>query len=303
MCAVAVVALFSSFTLMSRLGFASSLKLADLAALRFGIAGSLMLPVLLYYGWSGIRWRDAAALAFFGGICFALLAYTGFSLAPAAHGAVLLHGTLPLFTFALAWLTGSTSVGRRRALGVATTFTGILVMALDSLAGSTPHQWLGDGALLLASISWSAYGLLAHRVGLAPAHSASIVAVLSMCCYLPVYWMLPNKSISFAPWRELIVHGVFQGVVIGVLSIFIYSRAVAVLGAVETALFTTAVPGVTVLGAFLFLGESPGILAAAGVLIVTIGMVISVKSQVPVTTDCTTASEQAFPSQSVHADR
>lgn len=275
LCGIAVILLFSGFTLVSRLGFASSLKLMDIAALRFAIGGLLLLPVLLHYGLSGVRWRDAAALAFTGGLGFALFAYTGFSLAPTSHGSVLLHGTLPLFTFALAWLTSSATAGGRRALGLTAILLGILAMAWDSLAGSTLRQLRGDGSLLLASISWSAYGLLARRLGLAPAHSASIVAVLSMCCFLPVYLMLPGKALLFAPWQELVLQGIFQGVLIGAVSIFVYSRAVATLGAVETALFTAAVPCVTTISAVFLLGEVPSAMGLGGVVIVTVGMAIS----------------------------
>lgn len=275
LCGVAVVLLFSSFTLVSRVGFTSSLGLADIAALRFVIAGMLMLPVLLHYGLSGVRWRDAAALAFTGGLGFALCAYTGFSLAPASHGAVLLHGTLPLFTFALAWMSSSATATRRRALGLATILLGVLAMAWDSVAGSTLRQLLGDGSLLLASISWSAYGLLASRRGLAPAHSASIVAVFSMCGFLPIYLLLPEKNFFVAPWQALVLQGVFQGGLIGALSVFVYSRAVATLGAVETALFTAAVPGVTTIAAVFLLGEAPSGMAWGGVVTVTAGMAIS----------------------------
>jgi drug/metabolite transporter (DMT)-like permease len=278
LCGIAVILLFSGFTLVSRLGFASSLKLMDIAALRFGIGGLIMLPVLLHYGFSQVRWRDAAALAFFGGLGFALFAYAGFSLAPASHGAVLLHGTLPLFTFVIAYLTLSEPATGRRAVGLAAILVGILAMAWDSLAGSTTRQLLGDGSLLLASISWSAYGLLARRVGLAPAHLASIVAVLSMVCFLPVYLVLPGKAIFLATWQELALQGVFQGVLIGAVSIFVYSRAVAALGAVETALFTAAVPCVTTIAAVFLLGEVPTLVAIAGVVIVTTGMAISMKS-------------------------
>ena len=86
-CASASVFLFSSFTLASRLGFSSSLTLPDLAALRFGVGGLVLLPVLLRHGFRRVEWRGALALAFFGGVGFALLAYAGFRLAPAAHGA------------------------------------------------------------------------------------------------------------------------------------------------------------------------------------------------------------------------
>jgi drug/metabolite transporter (DMT)-like permease len=281
LCGVVVILLFSGFTLVSRLGFASSLRLADIAALRFVVAGMLMLPVLLHHGLSGVRWRDAAALAFTGGLGFALCAFTGLSLAPASHGAVLLHGTLPLFTFVLAWLTSSATATRRRALGLAAILLGIVSMAWDSVAGSTPRQLLGDGSLLLASISWSAYGLLARRSGLAPAHAVSIVAVFSMCSFLPIYLLLLDKAIFVAPWQELVLQGVFQGGLIGALSGFVYLRAVASLGAVETALFTAAVPCVTTIAAVLLLGEVPSGVAWAGVAVVTVGMAISLNGGNP----------------------
>ena len=281
LCGIVVILLFSSFTLVSRFGFASSLKLADIAALRFTIAGVLMLPVLLHYGLSGTRWRDAAALAFTGGLGFALFAYAGFSLAPASHGAVLLHGTIPLFTFVMGWAATSPAVGIRRAVGLYAIFLGILTMAIESVAYSSQRQLLGDGALLLASVSWSAYGLLVRRIGLAPAHSASIVAVLSMCCFLPVYLVLPGKAILSAPWHDLVLQGVFQGVLIGAIGIFVYSRAVATLGAGETALFTAAVPCVTTIAGMFLLGEAPSGIAWAGVAIVTVGMVISLNGAKP----------------------
>ncbi|WP_341643884.1 DMT family transporter [Thauera sp. SDU_THAU2] len=278
-CGITIIFLFSGFTLVSRLGFATSLQLIDIAALRFLIGGLLLLPVLLRHGFSGIRARDAAALAFFGGLGFALCAYTGFMLAPASHGAVLLHGTIPLFTFLLAWSMSSAKASGRRMIGLFAILLGIAAMAWDSVSASTQRQLLGDGALLLASVCWSAYGVLARRQGLAPAHTASIVAVLSMCCFLPIYLMLPGKSIFLASWQEVLLQAVFQGVLIGAVSIFVYSRAVASLGAVDTALFTAAVPCVTTIAAFFMLGEVPSPLALCGVLIVTAGMAISMKSQ------------------------
>ncbi len=280
LCGIVVIVLFSGFTLVSRLGLSSSLTLPDIAALRFGIAGVLLLPVLLHHGLSGLRWRDAAALAFLGGLGFALLAYAGFSLAPASHGAVLLHGTLPLFTFAWVRLMPSSHAPGAQArggqpIGLALIFMGIAAMAWDSLAAASPSQLLGDGSLLLASMCWSAYGLLARRLGLQPLHAASIVAVLSMACFMPVYLMLPGKALFQAAWGEVVFQGVFQGVLIGAISILVYTRAVALLGAIETAVFTAAVPCVTTIAAVFLLAEVPSAMAWAGVAIVTLGMAIA----------------------------
>ncbi len=74
--------------------------------------------------------------------------------------------------------------------------------------------------------------------------------------------------------HDLVVQAVFQGVLVGAVSIFVYTHAVAALGPGETALFTAAVPAVTTLAAIPLLGEMPHSLAAVGVGVVTLGMVV-----------------------------
>jgi drug/metabolite transporter (DMT)-like permease len=287
-CGIVIVFLFSGFTLVSRMGFASSLKVMDIAALRFATAGIVMLPLLFRDGLKvkkgiGEQTRrispyEAAALALLGGLGFAMLAYTGFSLAPASHAAVLLHGSLPLFSSLLAYALLRASLSLMRKLGLLIIALGIAAMAYDSLINASLQQLLGDAALLSASISWSAYGLLAQKLELRPAHTAAIVAVCSMFFYLPLYLLIPGKAILLASWREILVQALFQGIVIGVLSIYIYSQAIVRLGALETALFTAAVPCVTTLAAVFFLAEVPGLLVMAGVIAVTAGMLIAMKN-------------------------
>jgi drug/metabolite transporter (DMT)-like permease len=290
LCGAISVLLFSSFTLASRLGLSSSLTMSDLMALRFGIGGILLLPVLLRHGLSGVGWRAAGALAASGGLGFALLAYAGFSLAPAAHGAVLLHGTLPLFTFALMRTLSGQRASRRQVIGIVLIGCGIALMARDSLAGASLRQLAGDGLLLLASLSWSSYGILARSLRLPPSLGASIVAALSMCLFLPVYALLPHQSLLLTSARLLLLQAVIQGVLIGAVSILVYTRAVAILGPATTALFTAAVPCITTLAAIPLLSEIPSFTGWAGVGIVTLGMLVAARSRAR----CRQVQEPAF---------
>jgi drug/metabolite transporter (DMT)-like permease len=222
------------------------------------------------------------AIAFLGGVGFALFAYAGLSLAPAAHGAVLLHGTLPLFTFLILKATSKTQAQKHQSLGIALIAAGIGLMAWDSFSGASTSQIIGDGFLLIASICWSGCSVVIRRLGITASHAASVVAVLSMCCFLPVYVALPGKALFTVGLQEVLLQGVFQGVLIGAVSIFIYSRAVASLGAAETALFTTAVPCVTSLAAIPLLSELPSGLVLAGVGVVTVGMIVAIGRAGPI---------------------
>ncbi|TRX76535.1 DMT family transporter [Pseudomonas mangiferae] len=277
-CALLAVALFAGFTLVSRFGLTSTaLTLPGLALLRFGVAGILLFPVVLRRGLGHLRGYQAALLALSGGLGFALLAYAGFRLAPASHGAVLLHGTIPLFTFVLAG--GPVSAARKG--GLALILAGIGAMAWDSLQGATTGQWLGDGALLLAAFSWSAYGLLAQRLKVAPLHAAALVATGSLAGFLPVYAVLPLPDRAAVAWQDVVAQGIFQGLLLGVVSILVYTRAVAILGAHRTALFTAAVPCITTAAALVLLGEHPTRAAWLGVAAVTLGMGVALGGQRP----------------------
>jgi drug/metabolite transporter (DMT)-like permease len=225
-----------------------------------------------------VAWRDAAALALFGGLGFALLAYAGFSLAPAAHGAVLLHGTLPLFTSVILAATAEGRESGHRTIGIVLIALGVVLMAYDSLAVASGRQLLGDALLLLASLFWSSYGVLSRRLGLPPGVGAAIVAVLSLVAFLPVYALLPGKALLVVGTRELLLQATVQGVLIGAVSIFVYTRAVVALGPARTALFASAVPCVTSLAAMPLLSEYPSALALAGVGVVTMGMVATARS-------------------------
>ncbi|HVL76342.1 MAG TPA: EamA family transporter, partial [Noviherbaspirillum sp.] len=149
---LAVIAIFAGFTLASRAGYAGALGPADIIALRFGVGGMILLPLFARHRLAGLSAAQAGALAASGGIGFALVAYNGLALAPASHGAVLMHGTLPLFTFGVISLIAPEHVGIRTWAGLSLIGAGILLMAGDSIAGASPRQLAGDGLLLAGSL-------------------------------------------------------------------------------------------------------------------------------------------------------
>ncbi len=102
-----------------------------------------------------------------------------------------------------------------------------------------------------------------------------------MCGFLPIYALLPGKALLLAGARELLLQALVQGALIGAVSIFVYTRAVATLGAAETALFAAAVPCVTTLAAIPLLSEIPTPASLAGVAVVTAGMLVGLRPARP----------------------
>jgi drug/metabolite transporter (DMT)-like permease len=90
-------------TRWSRLG---TLTPWDLAALRFGVAGPLLLPIVVRHGLghaAGIGWGRAVVLAIVAGAPYTLILYAGLALAPAGHGAVIITGATPVVSTLLVW--------------------------------------------------------------------------------------------------------------------------------------------------------------------------------------------------------
>ncbi|KRE08013.1 hypothetical protein ASE63_22035 [Bosea sp. Root381] len=275
--ACAVVSLFCAFVLISRMGLSTELTLPDIAALRFGVGGLVLSPILIRHGLSGLRPAEAVLLAALGGLGFGLFAYAGFALAPAAHGSILIHGALPLTTALLLKLFCGCGMERSRQVSLGAIPIGVAVVIWDGSRLSAGTVLMGDFCLLAASFCWSGYGLYAKRMGIPAVKAAAIVAGISATLFLPVYAALPGTTLFSAAWPDIALQGFFQGVLIGALSVFIYTRAVALLGAAEIALFTATVPGLTALGGYLLLGEAPSGASLAGLGLVTCGTVLGLR--------------------------
>src|SRR5882757_7016543 len=87
---VAAVTIWSGWIVVARLGLRSSLTPWDIAALRFGVAGLLLLPYVVRKGIAVERlgWIGLAAIVLGGGAPV-LLANAGLLFAPAAHAGAL----------------------------------------------------------------------------------------------------------------------------------------------------------------------------------------------------------------------
>jgi drug/metabolite transporter (DMT)-like permease len=277
-CGLIVVVIWSGFLVLSRHGATGILTPYDLTALRFGVAGLIMLPVLLRNGFGGLKPGQVVVITVTAGPCFALFAYGGFSLAPTAHGAVLIPGVLPLFTAVLAMLVIKETFGPSRKFSLALTLCGIGLMAKESLTFSSSAQGWGDVLFLGASMSWAIFSVFVRAWRIAPLQATAIVTVLSMVGYLPIYVLFLPANLLIAPVGEVFLQGIFQGFLSLIVAMLAFTRTVAALGPAVTTMITAAVPGAAALAAIPLLHEPVSATAGVGIIFVTLGMVGAVVS-------------------------
>src|SRR5262249_47507668 len=101
---LAAVCIWASFIVVSRLGVRTSLTPWDVAAIRFTVAGVLLLPHLARKGLAVDRlgWVGVIAIVTGCGAPMVLLVNAGLLFAPAAHGGALFPGVMPLMVAILA---------------------------------------------------------------------------------------------------------------------------------------------------------------------------------------------------------
>lgn len=269
-----VVVLFAGFVLVSKHGLQTALVPWDLAALRFIVAGLVMLPVALKHGLLGLGPRRGLVLAASGGLGFALCAYWGFNLAPAHHGSALIHGTLPLTTAVTSCALQRAWPARWQVISSVAVTAGAVAIIGTSVNAPDHVPVAGDILLLGASLCWSCFAVLSSRWRLPPVGTAALVAVISAAIYLPIYWTAGLGHLREAALQDIVQQAVFQGLAIGVGSILAYTTAVVCLGRGATALAAASVPVLTAGGATFLLDEHLEPAAVGGLALVTVGIIL-----------------------------
>jgi drug/metabolite transporter (DMT)-like permease len=274
--ATATLVIWTSFVLVSRLGGKSVLTPYDVLALRLITASLILLPLSASLLRSG-EWRDRRlwSLSMIGGLIYGVLVYGGFKYAPAAHGGILLSGMQPFLITAAVWLIAGTRPSRIRSIGLAGIAIGVFCAAVPYFTHWSTDTLLGDALLLLSSVAWALYSVLAKRWGYSPWTLTRAVALGSAIIYLPIYALWLPTQLAAAPLSMIIMQGLFQGIGATILAMIFFLRAVASLGPERTAAFLALVPVAAGVLAVPLLGEPLTGWLMSGLVFVSLGAYIA----------------------------
>ncbi|MDB5591673.1 MAG: hypothetical protein JWR86_2198 [Enterovirga sp.] len=273
---VAMVTFGANFA-VSRYAVQHGLTAYDLVFLRFGIAGSILLPFFLQRGLrdcAGIGWGRGTALALTSGATVTLLMSLGVTYAPAAHGAALGPGTVTVVGVVYATvLAGRLPPGLTR-IGLVLVLAGLLVIAVAGTTASSPDVLLGDGFFFLTGLLWGFYPVLLHRWRVGGMVGAAVCAVLSLV-YVPVYFAFLEPRLLQVPLGVVLVQAVYQGVCNSIIALWLWGHGIKHLGAAGTQLFPPMIPVIGALAAVPILGEWPGPLQSLAIAMIVAGLAFS----------------------------
>jgi drug/metabolite transporter (DMT)-like permease len=305
--AIITIFIWTAFVVVGRASAKMTLAPLDMVFIRLIGASLVVLPWSLYLayrhravdatqhrtssllGLSPLPLRQTLMLGFFGGLLFSPLAYTAFLYAPAAHGAVLMPGTLPLSTALFAMLILNERFTQQRALGLMLIACGGLMVGGASLlkAFDGGDVWKGDVLFICASSTWAMYSVLARKFKVDPVHATIAFTVFAVLCFVPLYGVLvyaqalPFGLVSHltdAPRLEILLQLLMQGVGSGVIGNIGFTLMLKHFGPVRTTMMTALVPSLASLAAVFLLGEPLYWNLIAGLVLALSGVALGVFS-------------------------
>jgi drug/metabolite transporter (DMT)-like permease len=271
-------AIWSGWWTVTRFGVTDGLSAADLAAVRFGIAGLVLLP---------LAWRSRQAvtrvapslllfMALGAGAPYALVAGTGVTLSSAGVGGAITVGLLPVFTLILSMLVLRERATRGMVAGIGCILVGAACVAAG--AWDAEGNRLGLLFFVAGALMWAGYTVSMRRAGLLPQTAASVVCVASLVFYVPV-WALaggPERLLIAVP-GDLLFQVLYQSLLSAIGALYCFGQAVERLGATRASVFAAIVPALSMVIAVALLGESPSAIEIAGAVLLSIGAVVATR--------------------------
>jgi len=273
-------AIWGAYLAMAKAGVSSGLTASDIAVIRYGIAGLIMLPWLVTRDvrtCGGVGWKRGIVLALLVGPLFILIGVGGYRYAPLAHGAVMQPAALTILSIILAAFVLKDRPTFGRLLGIACMLTGLAIIAGPALLHGGSLTPLGDAMFIAAGSMWAVFTLLTKRWNVASVPATAAVSVLSAAVYVPYYYGTEGieRLLAAAP-SMLLAQALVQGVLSGVVAVLAFTKAASLIGTARAAVFPALVPAVAVLFGIPIAGEWPNGLQVAGLGLVSLGLLVAI---------------------------
>jgi drug/metabolite transporter (DMT)-like permease len=281
LCGLAAAAIWASQSAVTRFAVTTSFDPWDVALLRFGLAGLLLAPVAARRGpaLDRLGWLGLAMLIAGAGAPYVLVAADALRLAPAAELSALNPGCIPLFVAALAFAFARETVSAAQRAGLALIVAGAALLiaanAADADPSSTTSRLFGTTLALLAALMWAVFTLVMRRADLDPLHAVALVSTGSLVIYLPIYLAWRGAALMQVALADLAIQATFQGLLVTIVSLLLYGRTLAMLGASGGAAFGALVPALTALVAVPLLGEWPSATDWLAIVLISAGVYLA----------------------------
>jgi drug/metabolite transporter (DMT)-like permease len=209
---VAAVSIWAGWSAITRLAVTTSFDAWDIPALRFGVAGLLLIPIVVRRGLALDRlgWLGLAGLIVGTGAPYALVVAFGLQFAPAYDAGALHPGCMPLFVALISAIVLGEKPSNSQKTGLLVILAGAVVIVGWHGAAWSISRSFGDALFLVASFLTACYTVIMRRSKVDPVHVAALVSIGSLVIYVPPYFAFHCTHFAEVPVADVAIQAIFQ---------------------------------------------------------------------------------------------
>lgn len=275
---VGAVVVYALAFLASRYGVTTNIGEYEITFIRYFVAGIILLPTFIYFRTrhrSVLTMKRSFVLAFFAGIPYMLLIYSGLKVSPASHAAAINMATVPCVVAFITRERNFPSGAFSTASPYVLIFMGLIIFSgLDVLSYNLTIL-LGDFLFLLSGVFFGVFSVLSKKWGASPQETTANVCVLSLIAlpvYLIIFGLKPLQALSV---DVILGQALIQGVGTSIIAMLLFTYSLKTLGAKKATLLSPFTPVVTALLAMPLLGEALDITQWIAILVIVAGVILA----------------------------
>jgi drug/metabolite transporter (DMT)-like permease len=269
--ALAAVVIWSGFILVSRIGGMSQLLSYDVIAIRYMTCGLFVLPIWWFKYRFNLFQPKLIVLSIIGGFAYALFVFKGFEFPPASQAAVILPVLMPVLIIVLSVLINKQSHPMTKWLGTGIITFGVAILFWQEFTIYGEFS-LGHLTMAGAALCWALFSVLLNRWQVSPWQATAALSVVTCLLYMPIYLLWLPKQISLDLWQDILLQGVYQGVLAATIQVLLYTKAVQHIGAAGMGSMMAIVPILAGLSAVYIFEEPLKVSLIASMVLVSFGV-------------------------------
>ena len=247
----------------------NALRFSGATVLLWAVGAGGNSPPVPRAAWSGI-----IALGLLGNAVYQIAFIQGL-VRTTADNSSLIFTMVPLFVAGLSLALRIDRVSPRTWVGIILAFVGLFLLVNNPTGPHLSRATLaGDGLILLSTLCWAAYTVFSRPFlrTMSPLQFTTLTMTAGtpvlILASLPELVRQPWEMVSWASWAAVVFSTLFPLS----LGYTIWYASVQAIGGPRTAVYNNLVPMVTVVASWVLLGETLGLLQAAGAAIVLAGV-------------------------------
>jgi len=270
-----IIFIWSFWLIVSRIGATSELTIYDLTAMRYGISAIVSLPFVLYFKpWKTLSLIRILSLSFLLGPVYILTVFSGFIFAPAAHGGIFMNGLLPIFTVMIGLIFFAARFEQKKLSGALVILCAAVILGANTTGLDLSKSWVGDLCFAIGGAFFAVYVTLARQWAIKTVEILFCGSIVNVIIYLPIWYFLLPSGLSVADNSEILLQGVYQGVLPNLVGLILIAHASRSIGSDATSAMMAIVPATgAILGVWL-LNEQMGVVSWFAIFGLTIGLLL-----------------------------